>query len=105
MPICFWNDPDGSRYRESYFEMYPGVWRHGDWITLTSRGGVVIYGRSDSTLNRQGVRMGTSEIYHVVEGVPEMLDSAGDRPRAAWRRLRGCRCSWRCAGARSSTRP
>lgn len=75
MPIRFWNDPDGVRYRESYFEMFPGVWRHGDWITLTSRGTVVIHGRSDSTLNRQGVRMGSSDIYEVVERLPEIRES------------------------------
>jgi acetoacetyl-CoA synthetase len=75
MPLFFWNDPDGSRYRESYFDMFPGVWRHGDWIKITPRGGAVIYGRSDSTINRQGVRMGTSEIYSAVESLPEVLDS------------------------------
>ena len=75
MPLFFWNDPDGSRYRESYFEMYPGVWRHGDWIRITERGSAVIEGRSDSTLNRQGVRFGTSELYGVVEGLPEVVDS------------------------------
>ncbi|MFV9506039.1 MAG: acetoacetate--CoA ligase [Oscillochloridaceae bacterium umkhey_bin13] len=75
MPIYFWNDPDGRRYRESYFELYPGMWRHGDWIVINERGGVVIYGRSDSTINRQGVRMGSSEIYRVVEALPEVLDS------------------------------
>lgn len=75
MPIYFWNDPDGRRYRESYFEMYPGKWRHGDWVVINERGGVVIYGRSDSTINRQGVRMGSSEIYRAVEGLPEVLDS------------------------------
>jgi acetoacetyl-CoA synthetase len=75
MPVFFWNDPDGSRYRESYFEMFPGVWRHGDWLKLTSRGTGVIYGRSDSTINRQGVRMGTAELYSAVEAVPEVLDS------------------------------
>ncbi|PDW04944.1 acetoacetate--CoA ligase [Candidatus Viridilinea mediisalina] len=75
MPIYFWNDPDGRRYRESYFELYPGKWRHGDWIVINERGGVVIYGRSDSTINRQGVRMGSSEIYRVVEALPEVLDS------------------------------
>jgi acetoacetyl-CoA synthetase len=75
MPLFFWNDPDGARYRESYFEMYPGVWRHGDWLKITARGTGVIYGRSDSTINRQGVRMGTSEIYSAVEAVPEVLDS------------------------------
>lgn len=75
MPLYFWNDPDGVRYRESYFEMYPGRWRHGDWIRITPRGGAVIYGRSDTTINRHGIRMGTSEIYRVVEEFPEVLDS------------------------------
>jgi acetoacetyl-CoA synthetase len=75
MPLFFWNDPDGERYRESYFEMFPGVWRHGDWLKITERGTGVIYGRSDSTINRQGIRMGTSEIYSAVEAVPEVLDS------------------------------
>jgi acetoacetyl-CoA synthetase len=75
MPLYFWNDPDGERYRQSYFEMFPGIWRHGDWIKITSRGSAVIYGRSDSTINRGGVRMGTSEIYAAVEGAPEVLDS------------------------------
>jgi acetoacetyl-CoA synthetase len=75
MPLFLWGDEDGSRYRASYFEHYPGVWRHGDWIEITSRGTAVIYGRSDSTINRQGVRMGTSEIYRAVQGVPEVLDA------------------------------
>lgn len=75
MPVRFWNDPDGERYRDSYFSTYPGVWRHGDWITLTSRGSVVIHGRSDSTLNRQGVRMGSADIYEVVERLPEVRES------------------------------
>jgi acetoacetyl-CoA synthetase len=75
MPIGFWNDPGGARYHESYFERYPGVWHHGDWIKITRRGSCVIYGRSDSTLNRAGVRMGTSEFYRVVEELPEVLDS------------------------------
>jgi acetoacetyl-CoA synthetase len=75
MPIGFWNDPDGSRYRESYFEMFPGAWRHGDWITVTAHGGIVIHGRSDSTLNRQGVRMGSADIYEVVERLPEIRES------------------------------
>ncbi|MFG3256251.1 acetoacetate--CoA ligase [Streptomyces sp. NPDC048172] len=75
MPVRFWNDPDGSRYRESYFEMFPGAWRHGDWITLTSRNSVVIHGRSDSTLNRQGVRMGSADIYEAVERLPEIRES------------------------------
>lgn len=75
MPIHFWNDPDGSRYHDSYFDTYPGVWRHGDWITVTSRGSVIIHGRSDSTLNRQGVRMGSADIYEVVERLPEIRES------------------------------
>ena len=75
MPLFFWGDDDGSRYRASYFEQFPGVWRHGDWIEITSRGTAVIYGRSDSTINRQGVRMGTSEIYRAVLAVPEVIDA------------------------------
>jgi acetoacetyl-CoA synthetase len=75
MPLFFWNDPDGRRYQESYFDMFPGVWRHGDWIKITRRGSCVISGRSDSTLNRAGVRMGSSEFYRVVEDLPEVLDS------------------------------
>ena len=74
MPVFFWGDEDGSRYRSSYFEMYPGIWRHGDWIEITSRGTAIIYGRSDSTINRGGIRMGTSEIYRAVSSVPEVLD-------------------------------
>ncbi|MFL5804658.1 MAG: acetoacetate--CoA ligase [Roseiflexaceae bacterium] len=75
MPLRFWNDPGGRRYRKSYFEFFPGVWRHGDWCKITPRGGVIIYGRSDATINRMGVRMGTSELYRAVEGIPEVLDS------------------------------
>ncbi|MCQ4206544.1 acetoacetate--CoA ligase [Streptomyces longispororuber] len=75
MPIRFWNDPDGSRYHDSYFDTYPGVWRHGDWITVTAHGSVVIHGRSDSTLNRQGVRMGSADIYEAVERLPEIRES------------------------------
>jgi acetoacetyl-CoA synthetase len=75
MPIYFWNDPDGERYRESYFDVYPGVWRHGDWIKVKQSGACVIYGRSDSTINRGGIRMGTSEIYSAVEKVEEVADS------------------------------
>ncbi len=75
MPVGFWNDPEGSRYAASYFAHYPGVWRHGDWIMMLPDGGCVIYGRSDATLNRGGVRMGTSEFYRVVEGLPEIADS------------------------------
>jgi acetoacetyl-CoA synthetase len=75
MPIYFWNDPDGERYRSSYFDMFPGVWRHGDWITVHADGSSVVHGRSDSTLNRGGVRMGTSEFYQVIDELPEILDS------------------------------
>jgi acetoacetyl-CoA synthetase len=75
MPVFFWGDDDGSRYRASYFEHYPGVWCHGDWIEITSRGTAVIYGRSDSTINRSGVRMGTSEIYRAVLGIDAIVDA------------------------------
>ena len=75
MPIKFWNDPTGARYRASYFEQFPGIWRHGDWIQFNERGGCVIYGRSDATINRKGIRMGTSEIYACVEAVDGVLDS------------------------------
>jgi acetoacetyl-CoA synthetase len=88
MPLFFWGDPPsrdevpiygrdpiGERYRESYFSMYPGIWRHGDWIRITPRGGAVIYGRSDATINRQGVRMGTSEIYRAAGAVAEVVDA------------------------------
>jgi acetoacetyl-CoA synthetase len=75
MPVFFWGDEDGSRYREAYFDTYPGVWRHGDWIEITSHGGAVIYGRSDSTINRGGVRIGTAEIYRAMEGIEEVRDA------------------------------
>ncbi|MBV9730239.1 MAG: acetoacetate--CoA ligase [Pseudonocardiales bacterium] len=75
MPVCFWADPDGTRLREAYFDTYPGLWRHGDWIKITPRGSCVMYGRSDATLNRGGVRMGTAEFYAVLEGLDEVLDS------------------------------
>jgi acetoacetyl-CoA synthetase len=75
MPVRFWGDEDGGRYRAAYFEQYPGVWRHGDWIEITSRGTAVIYGRSDSTINRSGIRMGTSEIYRAVLSLEEILDA------------------------------
>jgi acetoacetyl-CoA synthetase len=74
MPVFFWNDADGSRYRAAYFDKYPGVWCHGDWITITDRGSVVVHGRSDATLNRLGVRMGSADIYSVVERMPEVRD-------------------------------
>ena len=93
MPLYFWNDPDGERYRESYFDMYPGIWRHGDWIEITERGTAIINGRSDSTINRGGVRMGTSEIYRAVLALDEVVDAlvvdVGH----------GCRCSSCCARA------
>ena len=75
MPVAFWNDPDGARYRSSYFDRYPGVWSQGDWITFTERGSCVITGRSDATLNRGGVRLGTGEFYAVIEELPEVLDA------------------------------
>lgn len=75
MPIRFWNDEGDKRYKASYFEMYPNIWRHGDWLKVTERGGCIIYGRSDSTINRKGVRMGTSEIYACVEALDEVMDS------------------------------
>lgn len=75
MPLFLWGDDDGRRDRDSYFDMWPNVWRHGDWIKITSRGGAIIYGRSDATINRHGIRMGTSELYRVVEELPEVLDS------------------------------
>ncbi|MCX7902447.1 MAG: acetoacetate--CoA ligase, partial [Burkholderiaceae bacterium] len=78
MPLYFWNDPEGRRYRDSYFDMFPGVWRHGDWIRLVPRPqavGAVIYGRSDATINRHGIRMGTAELYRAVEALPEVLDA------------------------------
>ena len=75
MPIGFWNDPDGSKYRSAYFEKFPGVWRHGDWSEITAHDGMIIYGRSDATLNPGGVRIGTAEIYRQVEQLPEVLES------------------------------
>jgi len=76
-PVCFWNDPDNRKYRSAYFDYYPGrcIWRHGDFIEITERGGVIVYGRSDATLNPGGIRIGTAEIYRVVEGMPEIVDS------------------------------
>jgi acetoacetyl-CoA synthetase len=75
MPTYFWNDPDGQKYHDAYFDVYPGVWRHGDWIEITEHGGVIIYGRSDATLKPSGVRIGTAEIYRQVELIPEVMDS------------------------------
>lgn len=75
MPVAFWNDADGGRYRAAYFDMFPGVWRHGDWITITDHGSVVVHGRSDSTLNRHGIRMGSADIYQAVESLPEVAEA------------------------------
>jgi acetoacetyl-CoA synthetase len=75
MPVFLWGDPEGVRYRAAYFETYPGIWRHGDWIRFDAAGRSVIYGRSDSTLNRGGVRIGTSELYRAVDTLPEISDS------------------------------
>ena len=104
MPLHFWNDPDGERYRWSYFEMFPGIWRHGDWIRITPRGGAIIYGRSDATINRHGIRMGTAELYRAVEAQPEVLDSlVVDLEYLGATAI--CRCSSCCATAWSSMRP
>jgi acetoacetyl-CoA synthetase len=82
MPLYFWGDEGNARYVSSYFDTYPGVWRHGDWIEITSRGTAVIYGRSDSTINRSGIRMGTSEIYRAVLGLDQIVDAlVVDLPR------------------------
>ena len=75
MPVGFWNDPDGSRYRAAYFARFPGVWRHGDWVTITARGSLIMHGRSDATLNRQGIRMGSADIYAAVEQLPEIAEA------------------------------
>ncbi len=75
MPLYFWADPDGERYRDAYFDTYPGTWRHGDWITLTDHGSVVIHGRSDATLNRNGIRMGSGDIYEPVEALAEVREA------------------------------
>ena len=75
MPLGFWGDDEGTRFRESYFDTWPGVWRHGDWIEITPEGGAVIYGRSDATINRHGLRLGSSEIYRAVEAMDEVQDS------------------------------
>jgi acetoacetyl-CoA synthetase len=75
MPVGFWNDPDGSRYRGAYFERFPGVWTHGDLVELTRHDGLIIYGRSDAVLNPGGVRIGTAEIYRQVEQIPEVVEA------------------------------
>ena len=75
MPVCLWNDPDGAKYRDAYFGVYPGVWRHGDWITITDRDSVIVHGRSDATLNRKGVRLGSADVYGIVDTVPGVRES------------------------------
>ena len=75
MPVAFWNDVDGSRYRDAYFGTFPGVWRHGDWLTVTEEGTYIVHGRSDSTINRGGVRMGSADIYAAVDAMPEIAGS------------------------------
>jgi acetoacetyl-CoA synthetase len=75
MPLYLWNDADGQRYRDSYFDMFEGIWRHGDWIRITPHGSAIIYGRSDATINRHGIRMGTAELYRAVEAMPDVVDS------------------------------
>ena len=75
MPICFWDDPDGRKYQSAYFEKFPGIWTHGDFIEVTERGGLIMYGRSDATLNPGGVRIGTAEIYRIIERIEEIEDS------------------------------
>jgi acetoacetyl-CoA synthetase len=75
MPVMFWNDPDGARYRDAYFDTYPGVWRHGDFVTITGHGSVIMHGRSDATLNRNGIRMGSADIYEAVEQIPEITEA------------------------------
>jgi acetoacetyl-CoA synthetase len=75
MPVMFWNDPDGSRYRDAYFDTFPGVWRHGDFVTITGHGSVIMHGRSDATLNRNGIRMGSADIYEAVEQIPEITEA------------------------------
>ncbi len=75
MPVGFWNDPEGAKYHRAYFDHFPGIWRHGDFVELTERGSVIVFGRSDATLNPGGIRIGTAEIYRVVEAMPEVVDS------------------------------
>ena len=107
MPVAFWNDPDGAKYRAAYFEHYPNVWRHGDWAELTEHGGMIIYGRSDATLNPGGVRIGTAEIYRQVEQLPEVdrepRHRPGHRETAARRAHRAVRAAAPKA-SRSTTR-
>ena len=100
MPVSFWNDPTGERYRAAYFDEFPGVWRHGDWVTFTERGSCVISGRSDATLNRGGVRIGTAEFYAVAESIPEVAGLPGRSPR----RRGGSPAAVRCPDSRRASR-
>ena len=100
MPIYFWGDEDGSRYREAYFDTYPGVWRHGDWIEITERGTAIISGRSDSTINRGGIRMGTAEIYRAVLARRRRSSTRSWSTSRSRAPTPGCRCSSSCARAR-----
>ena len=103
MPVRFWDDPDGERYRASYFADFPGIWRHGDWATLTDDGAIVVLGRSDSTLNRHGVRIGTAEIYAGGRSPARGGRQPGHRRRASPTGAAGWRCSSRSTATRSST--
>ena len=92
MPVGFWNDPDGARYRAAYFERFPGVWHHGDWVELTPHGGMTLYGRSDAVLNPGGVRIGTAEIYRPGRAARRGRRGARDRPG-----LGATTCAWCCS--------
>jgi acetoacetyl-CoA synthetase len=115
MPIGFWNDPDGAKYRAAYFERFPGVWCHGDYVELTEHGGLIFHGRSDATLNPGGVRIGTAEIYRQVEQLPEVVESlvigqdwppgeVGDVRVILFVRLKDGMCSTRSSSTGSSRR-
>ena len=104
MPISLWGDDDGSRCARATSTIYPGVWRHGDWIEITERGTAIIYGRSDSTINRGGIRMGTSEIYRAVLGRSTTWSTRSSSTSRARAPTAGCRSSWSCARARARRR-
>ena len=93
MPVRFWNDPDGSRYHDAYFDTFPGIWRHGDWMTVTTNGTYIVHGRSDSTINRGGVRMGSADIYAGHRLPPRDRRQPGHRRRTAQTVTTTCRCS------------
>ena len=97
MPLYFWGDADNTRYLDSYFREFPGVWRHGDWISIWEDGSCVIYGRSDATLNRSGLRMGTSDVYGAVESASRSSRIHGDRSRISWSPEFTWSFSWCCA--------